>query len=331
MTETGPSPQQVEFLKKVAGEILIEFTTSITKEILRYSDRAKYYELASKKAVEEALTTSSLYFDAKKTGMERMITPGMFVFTMFAKGDPDKVDFEMRERGFIGTLHDCPWKGAVPEVCMFLCDIGDEVWSEAFPDPELESIHPNHMTGGDPFCRFVIKKRSETYKDPDSLGKVIKKLPMPDMPKEQIAQFNGSISATYWINSTIGFKMLNGPEKTNEVLLANAKRIGKNFGSSLIEANILPARDIAVMGGLIHQFREGYMMQGSITSMAPGVFAKEIIDCPFKNAPPEVCKQFEAFFNGALEAINPELEFHYDRMMTMGDKTCKWVIAKKGI
>jgi len=329
MTEAGPSPQQVEFLQKIIPGIFVEFTNSITKEILRYSGRAKYYEFASKKGVEEGLNTPLLYVGLNKIGIERWIAPGIFLDTLIVNGDPDKADFEMRERGFVATIYDCGWKGCVPEVCMFMCNILLEVWKEAFPDPEFEPLYINHMTSGDPFCRWVIKKKSETYTGPDSLGKVIKKLPMPEIPKEQLAQWSGLGITTYWINSTLCFKTLNGPEKTNEVLLLNAIKIGKNFGTSLIEANILPTRDIAAMGGLINLFEELSSMQGRITSIVPGILVREITDCPLKNTFPEMCKQKEAFFNGMLEVTNPELEFRYDRMMTAGDKTCKWVVKKK--
>jgi hypothetical protein len=56
----------------------------------------------------------------------------------------------------------------------------------------------------------------------------------------------------------------------------------------------------------------------------------QIDECPFSGGPTEICSQYEAFFNGLCEAINPDCEFAYDRMMTKGDKTCHWTIRKKG-
>jgi hypothetical protein len=54
-------------------------------------------------------------------------------------------------------------------------------------------------------------------------------------------------------------------------------------------------------------------------------------ECPFAgSAPPETCLQYESFFNGICEAIDPSYEFAYDRMMTKGDKTCHWTIRKIG-
>jgi predicted hydrocarbon binding protein len=246
----------------------------------------------------------------------------------FLAGNPDPVEVVRREGGAIATVHDCPLKNAKPELCVFVSHLGAEMYCE-FAHPTYECLWTHHMTNGDPFCRYIIKKKSITYKDPDSLGKIISTLPRVDLTDEQLAQMGNSFLGGAWLEYTIGFKDFNGSQKTIEVLGANAKRIGKNFGSLLIEANMLPARDISVMGGFIHQFGESFTMKGRITSMAPGVYVKEINDCPFKTAPPEICKQWEAFYNGMLEKINPGLEFHYDRMMTTGDKTCKWVIAKR--
>jgi len=328
MAEASPSPQQIQFFKKVTDNLLIEFTISSLHELLKCSDNAKVYEIGKKMVMEETISSPAFQMESmsKKKGIEAAIGP--LLVAQQAIGGPDNIEVEMREKGAVGTIRDCPFKNARPELCVIMSHVGSEVLCQ-LADPELECLWTNHMTAGEPFCRYVIKKKGVIYKDPDSLGNVLMKLPRVDLTDEQLAQFKNYALATYWTNNTICFKMLHGQEKTTEVLGANAKRIGKNFGSLLIEANMLPARDIAVMGGLVHQFGEGSAMQGKITSMAPGVFAKEITDCPFKTAPPEVCKQFEAFYNGALEAINPELVYRYDRMMTMGDKTCKWVITKK--
>jgi hypothetical protein len=54
-----------------------------------------------------------------------------------------------------------------------------------------------------------------------------------------------------------------------------------------------------------------------------------VTECPFSAYPPEICHQYEAFFNGVCEVIDPEYEFAYHRMMTKGDKTCQWTISRK--
>jgi hypothetical protein len=56
---------------------------------------------------------------------------------------------------------------------------------------------------------------------------------------------------------------------------------------------------------------------------------KIIHSCPFEDVSYEVCKHLEGMLNGICEAINPSYEFAYDRMMTMGDKSCHWTIKKK--
>jgi hypothetical protein len=56
-----------------------------------------------------------------------------------------------------------------------------------------------------------------------------------------------------------------------------------------------------------------------------------ISDCPFAGTGVmDICLQYQAFFNGICEAIDPCYEFAYDRLMTKGDKTCHWTIRKKG-
>ncbi len=53
-----------------------------------------------------------------------------------------------------------------------------------------------------------------------------------------------------------------------------------------------------------------------------------VFERPFSQAPPDVCLQYEAFFRGVCEAVDPDFEFAYDRMMSDGDETCHWVIRK---
>lgn len=55
-----------------------------------------------------------------------------------------------------------------------------------------------------------------------------------------------------------------------------------------------------------------------------------ITECPFKDTPTEVCYQFESFCNGICQAINPEYEFSYDKMMSKGDNICHWTVRKQG-
>jgi hypothetical protein len=56
---------------------------------------------------------------------------------------------------------------------------------------------------------------------------------------------------------------------------------------------------------------------------------KEIKECPLKNGLPEQCKHLEGVFAGVCEAIDPDYEFTYDRMMTKGDQSCHWTVRKK--
>lgn len=56
---------------------------------------------------------------------------------------------------------------------------------------------------------------------------------------------------------------------------------------------------------------------------------KRITACPYRNAPPEACCQFQSFFNGVCNAIDPNYEFVYDRMMTKGEEHCHCNIRRR--
>ena len=108
-----------------------------------------------------------------------------------------------------------------------------------------------------------------------------------------------------------------------------AKELGVKVGNNLIggsgaEGNIQTIREKLDFLSLLQG------QTGTPAIFTGSVLEREIAECPYKGSPPEVCKQLEAISNGVCEAINPDYEFAYDRMMSEGDIVCHWVVRKKG-
>jgi hypothetical protein len=76
-------------------------------------------------------------------------------------------------------------------------------------------------------------------------------------------------------------------------------------------------------------FNTVHHKDGTIESSKDDQINGIINSCPFSSAPSEICLQYQSFFNGVCEAIDPTYEFAYEKMMTKGDKTCDWVIRTK--
>jgi hypothetical protein len=132
-----------------------------------------------------------------------------------------------------------------------------------------------------------------------------------------------------WSNATRAFFDLAGPDKALSMLRFQMKGSGNSFGARMKErlgareGSMQSIRDLIDLVQTLHQ-------QNSTIISNEASIECIIGECPFSSSPPEICLQYEAFFNGICEAIDPSYEFYYDRMMTKGDQNCHWTIRKKG-
>jgi predicted hydrocarbon binding protein len=119
-----------------------------------------------------------------------------------------------------------------------------------------------------------------------------------------------------------------GSERTLELAVPQAKELGVKVGKNLMgnsggNGSIQTIREkLEVLHSI--QGHTGTTVQSTNSGLE-----REVKECPCKGSLPEVCMQFEAISNGVFEAINPDYEFSYDRMMSKGDRTCHWVVRKK--
>lgn len=157
--QAGPSPQQVEFLKKSVIGTLLEFALSTSHEMWNYCDHATILEMAKSAAVEAVVgsPTFGLGNLRDKNGIDLVINAALYGGTV--NGGPRCMEVEMREKGAIVTVHGCVFKNAMLEFCLMESHIGFEVICQ-LADPELESLWTHHLTNGDPFCRFAIKNKT---------------------------------------------------------------------------------------------------------------------------------------------------------------------------
>jgi len=252
----------------------------------------------------------------------------MFLLGHSAVCGPESTDIEVKEKGIIVTTHDCPFKNAPTE----LCGIVSHIMGDAFCDilaKDHEMIWAYHLTEGDPYCLAVIKKKGEPFSDINALGKTIATFPKVNLPKEQQLQIAAFLISNYWSSITEVFVEKYGSDKAIEVLGSNAGQIGRGAGAYLMQSGMVKQKDLTSAAQLIDTFGRGSMQQGNVVSSSSMQYSKEIVECPFKTMPKEVCKQFESFFNGVCQAVNPNLQFKYSKMMTAGDQSCLWSVTKK--
>lgn len=306
--------------------MLTELMTTSFNELLKVSDKAMvnaFCKIINKQGMSMFLQTAPY---VKGREMKDIVT--MMQWGHCSLAGIENVEVELRENGAVGTLHNCIFKDFSPDFCIVTSHYSIASFCELM-NPEYDSIWLNRMSEGDPFCRYIVKKKSISYERPEDLGKVVGMLPPPHEDMELLKNIAASLISFNWIEFTIVFNEIHGKEKTMKVLCPNARQIGLGAGTSLRQGKMIQGTDASSLGSLLDSFEKDMGKAGNIISATPNLYSKEITSCPFKDAPPELCMQMEEFNNGICQAVNPELEFKYTRMMTSREPTCLWSITKK--
>jgi hypothetical protein len=262
----------------------------------------------------------------KSNGPDAMVTT--YLFAGLHSVTKENMSGEIKEKGGVGIFKDCLYKDASPEFCLSI----SHAFTEALADlvnPEYESYWTHHQSSGDPFCRFIFKRRSDPISVLEDLGETVATVPTFDLPKENIQALSIMTGAVFLNENTRGFVDLHGSEKTIEVLGAVAERTGKRIGEKLVRGNPQLSKDAESIGKLIHSLEKSLAQRDAFSIVSKDKCMCEVTDCTQQQFVPEQCKQLESLFNGIVHGVNPGFEFAYDRMMTNRDKTCHWTIKKK--
>jgi hypothetical protein len=237
-------------------------------------------------------------------------------------GSPAQV--ELREDGVIWTIERCMTAGQCKEACLSYCyHSGIGMVEESFQG--MEYLLHESISQGDLRCLASIGKRGKGL----PTGKLIQAYsPASVGLSKQEWDFWGraGIGENWAIVTRAAVEVL-GKDNVMAMFKPYMHQSGISLGLRM-EWNI---------GGVTAQekaLKAIAMVQGCLgmegRDEMSGSFSGEISTCPFSGAPVEICEQFEVFLGGLCEALDSDLKFSYDRMMTKGDKTCHWTIRKKG-
>ncbi len=237
---------------------------------------------------------------------------------------------EIRERGVEVRMTSCYVSkvGAPPEYCIAVThNVGKGIIKEI--NPEFEIVFTHHLTQGDPYCRYVVKRRLDRIGDTNNLGNLLRVLPPIELPESEKEALTTSYSCSIWMNIIRAMIEVLGSEETIALIDGPSRLKGEEFGNGAKKQLCIEnagARDaelvIEVLGSALGQ---DYKRLDN----SPQIVRTEIEGCVLVDGPIEACKQFELLADGICKSINPNLEFIYNKMRTKGDKTCHWTIRKK--
>jgi hypothetical protein len=223
----------------------------------------------------------------------------------------------------------CATKGRSKEACVCSCQY---VWQSAVDttSPNYEITLRKSLSFEDPVCNILTNIVGKTPKvAPTSEFKVPEGMLPPLKSKDVWIYLSLSYIGEAWSNATRGLIDVVGSERALTMMHDPLLNSGGSFAVAMQERLGLEDTGVRSTSNMVGLVQDLHQRKGAIEikgDLAQGV----VTECPFSASPPEICAQYEAFFNGIVGKLDADFEFRYDRMMTKGDKTCHWTIRKKG-
>jgi hypothetical protein len=321
-----------------------ELSSNVGQLIIEILDRiyiSSIYSLFKKSGRVEALDALKPYvkatmmgteketrkrFNVKGNGPEIILT--FFQLAQSTVMPTDGLVGEIRENAAVEVVSKCPFGNESTDLCLYFSHLHSEALCEVI-NPEYTAVFTHHLTNGDPYCRMVVKKKSDPARILDEPGKVLYTLPKIELPKEM--EYGHHLAGASWgLNNVISaFIDLHGPEEARRVLGASANNIGQDIGNSIVNANGARLLSDEKARELINSLGKALNQQGDYNFISIDRMERTITSCSEQAWSPVFCYQYESLIQGMLEAINPNLEFAYDKMITKGDSVCHWTIKKK--
>jgi hypothetical protein len=192
-----------------------------------------------------------------------------------------------------------------------------------------EIVFTHHMAQGDPFCRYVVRRRSEPWHDLDDLGRAVETLPPIEFPPEEREALTVNIETTVWTIWTKALSELMGSDRTVDLMREPSETLGREFGARLkkewnfaVEEARQVEKGIEVLGAAMGQEYEPLFENSQEVKV-------EVRHCSLADGPIEACMQFEFLANGICQSIGPEYELKHQSMHTRGDERCVWAVRRK--
>ncbi len=239
-----------------------------------------------------------------------------------------EMTLEIFERGAIGQSSGCVMKNGPPELCVAISGGVCEGICEVC-NPDYEFIPTHYETNGDPYCRWIVRKKG-LRGDVEDLGKHVKRSAKLDLPQDEMLFLRSHACGETWIWTTKGFLEIFGYEKTLDLLKPHMRELGHTNGKWLLDKLNLTQGDVRDLQRAISVIQDALGQKGDFTEIDDEIHG-QVQNCPFKDAPKALCKQFEMMMDGVCKALDPDVNFCYTKMMTDGSKECAWVMSKRGM
>jgi hypothetical protein len=224
----------------------------------------------------------------------------------------------------VSEVRGCKTRGECKELCQLTCHDMALNGGRALGFTNLRAQLAKGLFKGDDHCIIIFRWGDRTDQTIESTSPIEPILVRPEERDVFRTQYVGES----WVFTTMAFIDVIGNEAALDKLRMYMRHSGLTYGIRLAEEFENVPRGLKFLGEVIGSINDHHMRNGRRTTSDDEI-EQVVEECPFSQAPPEVCIQYEAFFKGVCEAIDPDVEFVYDRMMSVGDPTCHWFVRRK--
>jgi hypothetical protein len=312
-----------ERLAEISNGLLWEWWTTSTQAIvdavgteMALKALRPYYLNANNAAAQ----ISTSYFTELAKDPDFMVK--MIVFAMETWfGSESKI--QVSDDLLILDIYNCRTKGECKELCQMTCkELMDNQAQNM--NPEAFAVLEKSLSKGDDSCRILIGTK-EGLLGRDS--KKFREVDRANINNWEFRSFQIQYLSESWVFTTRAAIDVLGAQAAREKLCAYLRRSGLSYGISALRVFEGKPKETIIKDSI--RFINGIHLKKGKTRSYDVTLEEEVQECPFSQAPQEVCLQYEAFFNGVCDAIDPEYEFRYHHMMTDGDESCNWILKKR--
>lgn len=210
---------------------------------------------------------------------------------------------EIREKGEYLKAANCRYRNEPSEICVLFCSIITYAMMQV-RSPDHEQVLVKTMSQGDPYCAWVIKRRTdELAHSPEQLGTFKRHARGPSIDAGVVDNLTDQYISELWVIMIRAMGELYGNERTLEVLGPYMHSYGK--GMAMVNEPVSKLDAVDSVTNDILSFNQMLNIEGEDAVRTGLSVTRNISNCPFKDAPGTVCSLMGEFYSGLAERNSP--------------------------
>jgi hypothetical protein len=153
-------------------------------------------------------------------------------------------------------------------------------------------------------------------------------LTQPNVPIDLVLDIGSQFVSALWVLTVQAFVDAVGSEKATSILRPLMTKSGLAAGLRFSQMLYTDEEEKKTLQKMLAFLNELLQQSAEIRTTENGI--DELVkDCPFQDAPREICALFDAFAEGMCRSIDPECQLAVTRLEEGKEASCHWKIEIK--